>query len=148
MKDLNMEELILGAAFALMWASQMGLGQTIFFGTVASIFWAKSGRGDSKLWRRLGVPVVIVSGILMSSQHTLQSALPLLAWIPICFGILSLGYGIPSTQPPDSGSWLGRITFRIARGNETLATILAHGVIFADAYLSYALLVYIWKAVQ
>lgn len=99
---------------------------------ITSFLWAYTGAGASKLYRRLGVPVLI-SVACTISVHNL---VPLLS-IPLAFGVLSIGYGIPSTQPPDEGSWLGRIAFKIANGNEKKADLYCRGLIYILLVLAF-----------
>lgn len=93
---------------------------------VCAFFWAITGAGESKLWRRLGVPTIW--------------AMTYLNWwvlllVPISFGFLSLGYGIPSLL--DEGSWLGKIAWNITGHNSLWANILTRGIIYTGAVLPF-----------
>ena len=88
---------------------------------VCALLWALSGDGKSKLFRRLGVPLVWAF-----SLHTG------FAFVCVLTGFLSLciGYGLPSTQPPDEGSALGRFFWKLTGGNVLLSNILTRGLIY------------------
>lgn len=121
---LNKEELLIGFIVGIcswvvisFWAIPVAL--------VTSFFWAYTGAGASKLYRRLGVPALISTACAI----TTHSWIPLISILP-AFGVLSIGYGIPTTQPFDEGSWLGRICFGWAKGSEKLADIYCRGIIY------------------
>lgn len=121
---LNHEELLIGFIVGI--CSWLVIGfWAIPVALVTSFFWAYTGAGASKLYRRLGVPVVI-SSVCAYFAHTW---IPLIS-VPLAFGVLSIGYGIPTTQPVDEGSWLGRICFGWANGSEKLADLYCRGIIY------------------
>jgi len=96
---------------------------------LCAFLWALTGsesKYNYKLWRRLGVPVVWGASLWMW-----QVAFA----IPVAFGFLSMGYGIPSTQPFDEGSWLGRI-FK----ND----LIVRGIIYSGATLPFILVRFLW----
>lgn len=74
---------------------------------VTALLWALGGAGFLGLnsWRRIGCPAVMAS-IFYFTGHPLALGSGILQW-----GALSIGYGIPSVQPPDEGSELGRFWF-------------------------------------
>ncbi len=111
---------------------------TLLSGLICGILWALSGAGYSKLFRRLGCPFVLLLG------HVLfyKSFIPFVSLLPI-FGVLSLGYGIPSTQPPDEGSTLGRFFYKLTKKDEFLANILTRLTIFLLVVFSLVPLVFI-----
>jgi len=91
---------------------------------VCAFLWALTGsesKYNYKLWRRLGVPL-----IWASTLWTWQAFL----CVPIAFAFLSLGYGLPSTQPPDEGSSLGKVMWKLSGENELLANLLTRGFIY------------------
>ena len=58
----------------------------------------------SNAWRRVGCPLVMALAFLGLHGHLLAVAIS----GGLQYGAMSIGYGTPSTQPPDAGSWLGR----------------------------------------
>lgn len=110
MRPLNRNEVLVGAVFG--WAMIFFIGfWALPLGLVTGLLWAIGGAGYGKGWRRFGVPAVAALFWMLSGLPILHSA----ATIPGAIAILSIGYGIPSTQPPDEGSALGRFWYRIAQ---------------------------------
>lgn len=125
-------ELIVGAIVGASSAIKIGLW-AIPTSVVTSLLWAMGGAtGGNKLYRRLGVPTIIgvVVGIVCHSWTPLLS-------IPPAFGVLSIGYGIPTTQPVDEGSWLGRLCFKWSKQNEKLAEIYCRTIIYTLLALAF-----------
>ena len=97
MVKLNKEELLVGFVYGsstwplLSWIA-------VFPGIVCAFLWAIGGAGK-KIVRRIGVPVVMVVGLVFTSLWLLLLMLPL-------WGVVSVGYGIPDAT--DKGSVLGR----------------------------------------
>ena len=81
--------------------------------------------GEDKFWRRLGVPIVtsLVSAICLHSYVPLLSILPVYA----CF---TIGYGLPSTQPPDEGSALGRFWYKFFKQDYHKADVATRATIY------------------
>lgn len=128
---LNKEELATGFVFGICFWPIIG-PLTLLVGTICSFLWALTGSGKSKLYRRLGVPLVPCAAIyLMTYNWHIWISLPL------AYGVLSLGYGIPSTQPPDSGSTLGRFWYRVFNNNETKAHLATRGTIYLLLLVSF-----------
>ncbi len=101
---------------------------------------AWTGAGGSKLWRRFGIPFL----------YTLAAFLSIANWwvltILLMFGVLSLGYGIP-TPPSDNGSPLGRFWYDLVHGDEKLATALTRttlGILMLITLLSVPILTSAW----
>lgn len=92
---------------------------------LCSLLWAIGGQ-YGHAWRVYGIPLVLCSSVLWFHMNQ-----PLLVYLPYPFMalILSLGYGLPSTQPYDKGSSLGRFWIQITEDNEFSATIYARGTI-------------------
>lgn len=134
MKKLNAEEILYGAVFGgsmVYWT----LGYAFLVAPVCGVLWALSGRDEStKLWRRLGCPAVQAAALYLVTK-----SIWVIGAIPIGYGILSLGYGVPSTQPPDSGSALGRFFYEKTKGNELLANLGVRGFIMGLLFLDFAI---------
>lgn len=95
---LNKEELIIAS---ILTAIVVPFPLALVAIPICAFLWALSGsesKYNYKLWRRLGVPLVWAA-CLMNYYS--------LAAVPIAFGFLSMGYGIPDAS--DEGSWLGKI---------------------------------------
>jgi len=81
-------------------------------------------KGTNKLWRRLGLPILITTIVLL----VLKSWLVLSIFSLMI--VLSLGYGIPDNFPGgDKGSPLGRIYYFLFGRNYFLADIFTRGTI-------------------
>ena len=129
--NLNREELILGAVYALIFTYWLGI-MVIPIAILSSLFWAISGSSwkfNPKLLRRLGCPL-LVSVTICIRYNTF---IPLIS-VPFAFCVLSLGYGIPSTQPPDEGSTLGKFWFKIS---EKYANLLTRSTIYSLLAISH-----------
>ena len=97
---LNAEELTIGGVFGLcFWPLIHWLAFPVALCT--SLCWAMTGAGMSKLYRRLCVPSIAAVAVLLVTHNV-----KILLAIPMAFGVLSMGYGIPDQT--DKGSWLGR----------------------------------------
>jgi hypothetical protein len=131
---MNKEELLIGAIIPWMFIYWYGWW-AILISPICSILWSLSGatRFD-KFWRRIGVPTVICLSLAIKTGiwFSLVGILP--AW-----GSLSIGYGLPSTQPPDEGSALGRFWWRVCRKNEFMADLTTRGTIYLLMFFSIAL---------
>ena len=113
-------------------ASGFGLSDLVVV-LVGSLLWAVGGAPHfGKAWRRVGCPALVGLSFIIKTGSWLGVPAALAT-----FGVLTLGYGLPSTQPPDEGSMLGRIAWKLAKGNENLATLYARGTIYAAAWLCF-----------
>ncbi len=85
---------------------------SILIACSTALLWMAGGRGylSTNLWRRVGVSFII-STTFAVAKH---SFIPIISF-PLMWGSMAIGYGVPSTQPPDEGSWLGRIFGRWTR---------------------------------
>lgn len=100
-----------------------------------AFLWALSGsesRFNSKLFRRLCVPLIWAASLFNYWAF---------AVIPISFGFLTLGYGIPDET--DEGSLLGRLALKIS-GNVFLANIITRGVIYLGAITPFLVVRLLW----
>lgn len=127
-KRLNREELLVGACVGGVFILKFGVVATLIV-PICSVLWALGG-SVNKAFRRVGVAVVpaALAAVLTGS------AWPLLA-IPAAFGVMSIGYGIPSTLPPDAGSLLGRFFFKHFPEHADLFTRGTLYVLLALAFL-------------
>lgn len=122
---LNREELLIGLIFGLCFIPSLEW-YALLLAPVTSFLWALGGSEDGlKIYRRLGVPLV-TSLLCVIVQHSWWPALS----IPMGFAVLSLGYGIPTIQPVDAGSWLGQICFSLAKHDEELAELYCRSIIY------------------
>lgn len=127
---MNKSELLTGFIFGICFMPVIGLW-AVLLACCTSILWALGGMKE-KSWRRWGVPLVTASFISL-----LNSTLVIWASVPVVWGILSIGYGIPSDNPPDEGSALGRFWYLLI-SDEFWATFLTRGTIYillASTYL-------------
>ena len=127
MNKLNKEEFIVGTVVALtatFWTGWFSIPLAL----VAGFFWALSGAGESKLFRRLGVPAIIVVQIALKTQFW---------WcmlsIPAAWGVLTIGYGTP--EGDDNPSFLGEFFWKLTGAKQPLTDILTRGVIVGLLYL-------------
>lgn len=136
---LNKEELTIGFLYGLISCVVLG-----WFGLLTAcltaFLWALSGssyRLNNKLFRRLGCPLAIVLPFFLTT-HLWYNWLTL----PIHFGILSVGYGIPDST--DKGSWLGRFWLLHWEGDSYTANIFTRGTVFIA--LAIGALPLLWRA--
>lgn len=133
---LNILELVIGAVFGfvpIIWI-RWGVILTV---PACAFLWAWSGAGHGNFWRRMVMPGIVVASIFMARQHWQV----LISW-PIMWGVLSIGYGIPSTMPQDPGSWLGRFWWNRTEGDtekehQDKAELLTRITIYALLALSF-----------
>ena len=107
MKKLNEEELMIGAVCGfctVLWTGVLCIPLT----TLTAILWAVGGAGIKSV-RRYGVPFVWCLAVYFAHGGNLLAFLP----FPFMVALLSIGYGLPSTQPYDEGSFLGRFWWKI-----------------------------------
>lgn len=98
------EDFIVGFAVGQVTAFVIGIW-SLFLGVLTGILWVAGGQGwlETKLWRRLGVPLLICLPWVLKT-----SFIWVVASFFMQFGVQCIGYGVPSTQPFDLGSWLGQ----------------------------------------
>ena len=111
-KYLNPEEIAVGIIHAVVWFMFLKWW-TLLAVPVSGFLWAWGGaEGTSLSWRRLGVPITICGLCALGSWHWL----PILSILPF-FGVLTIGYGIPTYLPDgtctDEGSFLGRFAWKL-----------------------------------
>ena len=131
---LNREECLYGTGISLAFFWILGWW-VVLIAPITAFLWALGGAsGYTAAWRRIGVSLVLGIVLSISSKNLwcLLSILP-------AFGFLCLGYGIPSTQPPDDGSVLGRFFWKLTGGKEWLTNLLTRGLIMSGLFLSFAI---------
>jgi hypothetical protein len=130
-KELNLEEMFIGAFIQAPFYFIIGWWVLLLM-AISAILWALGGAANSnKLFRRLGVPVATSVAVALTTGNWLA-----LAFIPLGWGALSIGYGIPSTQPPDAGSFLGRFFLKILK-TEKLANLATRLTIYSLYWISF-----------
>lgn len=133
---LAKEELIVWGAYALCFAYFTKWWTLLAIPLSAVLGAAGGAQGISKIVRRLGCPLVVL-GLAAIAQHSL---IPLISVLPV-FGVLSIGYGIPSFNGAggtcdDEGSTLGRfVWYKVLRQPaykvvemETTADLIVRGI--------------------
>lgn len=127
MTRAEIEDIVIGFCYGLLGCFSMGwLG--LLPAVMSAFYWWYGGRfGHSA--RVIGCTSAVYGSLIHRSFWFL--VLPAL----VAAQILSSGYGIPSTQPPDEGSVLGRFWYRVAPFKDVLtssifANIMTRGTIF------------------
>lgn len=136
---LNKEEIVLGFIYAGVWSAFIGWW-TLVLAPASAFLWALGG-SVNKLYRRVGC--AIITGVIVG--HSYSSYWIGLLSLSLSFEVLSIGYGIPTTQPEDEGSMLGRFWHRIFRNEwkSQLATRASIGMMLGLA--ACPLLVVSWQ---
>lgn len=138
MKQLNKEELAYGFVFGasmVYWTHLWAIPTAV----ICAYLWARSGmEGEAKFWRRVLCPVAQNVALAVSIPFSPEFLIASTAAGFCATLMLSVGYGIPSTQPPDPGSVLGRYFFKLAKGNELIANLLMRGLIMAVIIAAFA----------
>lgn len=129
-----LEEAIVGAIFAISFSGWLG-PWVLAAAPLCAWLWALGG-ATAKGIRRIGCPMVVGAAL----WHTTGNWVASLIWVPVAWVTLSVGYGLPSTQPPDAGSVLGRWAYAVCRKNERLASILTRSLIIGVCVLDYAII--------
>lgn len=106
---LNKNELIVGGAFGLAHILFIGFW-AIALAPVTALLWALGGAGH-KWARRFAMPAIVAVAWLIVRFNVLEA----IAGGSAAVGLLSIGYGIPSFQPLDAGSGLGRFWYAVAQ---------------------------------
>lgn len=106
LKSLNKSELVIGLIFGLIFAVKIGWW-ALALAPVTSFLWAAGGLWN-KAFRRIGCALLPCLAVWAVSGWWWA----ILAF-PLAFGVLCIGYGIPTTQPPDEGSFLGRFAYSL-----------------------------------
>ena len=134
---LNVEEMFYGFGFGLMGAQFIGWW-AVPVAVLCAFSWALGGApNQSAAWRRVGCPLILVGVTALITQ---VSPWFLLTVLPL-FGILSMGYGIPTEAPGrpdnDEGSALGRFFWRLTNKTELLTDIYVRTLIMSLLVINY-----------
>lgn len=98
-----------------------------------AVLYAMGGDDDFQSgYRDVGCAAVNSIALIMATGNLLFLG----AGVAI-FGLLTVGLGLPSTQPPDAGSPVGQIAWSLARGVEWLANFYTHAFMYATAWAVY-----------
>jgi len=130
MRWLNKEEFLTGfivGTIATFWCNMWWL----LAGPLCGLLWALGGSGflGTKLWRRLGVPVIIVAIYLRTTHHWVSMISIPLGWLVLC-----IGYGTPFQD--DKPSSLGKFFWDKTKGKQPLTDILTRGTLLCLFLLS------------
>lgn len=112
---LNKKEMALGAGFGAALSFFVGPIFGLTSTCACAFLWAFGGSGAGRVYRYAGVPLVTLA-VLSIAKSPGGQITPLVAigsTFAACL-ILSMGYGIPTLQPPDEGSTLGRFVYKLA----------------------------------
>jgi len=123
---LNKEEMLIASILTMLATNWLTWIITV---PLCAFLWALTGsesKWNSKLWRRLAIPVIWSLSFF---------DLRMLLLVPVAYGFLTLGYGLPSYM--DKGSFLGSFFWKLTKGNEILSNILTRGIIYGGAVLPY-----------
>ena len=137
MNKLNAEELIIGTCFILAFSPWLGWW-TVFLAPLSGMFWALTGDGYSKRFRRLGVPLLLIGG-LYGNLGLWQA----IYGLPTAFLGLSCGYGIP-TPGVDEGSAIGRFWYKIVNKDDWIVNVLTRGTTYLILVTPFYMILYIF----
>ena len=124
---LNKEEILISGILTIL-ASRFPYGIPLI--PICAFLWALTGsesKYNSKLWRRLIVPT------LWSVSYWNPYAI---ICIPISFGFLTLGYGIPDVNDK-KGSALGSFFYKLTGGSMLWSNILTRGFVYGGAVIPF-----------
>lgn len=134
--NVKQQDFLIGFIYGLLSIAYVG-----WFGLIVAIasglLWEKGGQ-EGHAWRVYGCALVVYLAASIH-LHSLWIVVP----AALSMVILSLGYGLPSTQSPDAGSPLGRFFWKLTKQNVFLSNTLTRGTIYtllAVTFLSTRLL--------
>lgn len=123
------QDILIGATYAGLHFFIIGW-PVLVIAPFCGVSWTLSGMpGFDKYWRRIDCPGII----FITMAICLHSFKVLIGW-PIAFGILCIGYGTPSLDPPDAGSALGRFWFKIFKQNKFWTNVFTRGTIYLGLF--------------
>ena len=130
-KELNIEEIFVGACIQFPFYFLVGWWVLALM-PVSGFLWALGGAKDSsKLFRRLGVAVATVVSVVVTNI----TWWPIASFIPVGWGVLTLGYGMPDGE--DEGSFFGKLYLRILKNYKlaNFSTRLTTYIIYWVAFI-------------
>ena len=109
---LNTNEALVGDLYGLFFAIKVGWW-AVPLSIACGILWSMGGTVN-KAYRRVGCSLLPVLVVFIHSQDG-TGTLNLWPWLsfPLAYAVLCIGYGMPSSQPYDEGSALGRFWDRV-----------------------------------
>lgn len=119
-----------GSLFALI-GLLFGAGWfTVLTVPACAVLYAMGGdRKYASVWRDLGCSAVMSIALILATGNLLFLGAGLAT-----FGLFTVGLGLPSTQPYDEGSPVGRIAWALSNKTEWLANIYTHAFLYASAW--------------
>lgn len=133
--EWSFEDFIFGFIYGQVTMFVVGVW-SLLIGVVTGVLWWLGGQGflGTKDWRREGCPF-ITSSVFFFGNHLMESILlerlsGALISLPLQIIAFHIGYGEPSAQPPDEGSWLGKRFGKWTRPVWFLILIISMGPLF------------------
>lgn len=123
-------DFLYGALFAAL-GLLFGLGTFALLAIPAcAVLFAMGGDNNWRSgWRDIGCAAVMALLMILATGNLLFLG----AGVAV-FGLLTVGLGLPSTQPKDPGSVIGRIAWRLAKKREWLANLYTHAFLYAATW--------------
>lgn len=134
LKKAALSEVAIGALAAaafLPWYYQIGLLRVTILLFASASLWAIGGTLN-KTYRRVGVPLVILIPVaFLWRPLDWNEILRLVGAFLIMHAACRLGYGMPSLQPIDEGSELGRFWFKVFKAKMVYAELATRSTVGA-----------------
>jgi hypothetical protein len=134
----EIEDILLGCILGALTFPIIGLWSLVSV-VACAYFWWKGGRKGNS-WQVYGCTVSCYLPMFLVSQNWMV----LIPAIPTGV-LLSMGYGIPSTQPPDKGSTLGRFFYKYFDEDEKKANFFTRGTIYAGLVICFIVAYVLWR---
>ena len=100
---------------------------------ICAFLYAIGGDDDYRsAWRDVGCSAVNSTCLILATGNLLFVGAGLAT-----FGLLTVGLGLPSTNPPDAGSPVGRVAWKLAKQKEWLANIYTRVFLYSALWLIY-----------
>ena len=116
----------IGLFFGLGWFSLITI-------PLCALLYAMGGDDDfQSAWRDVGCSAVASICLVLATGNLLFIGAGIAT-----FGLLTVGLGLPSTQPADDGSILGRFFWAVSGAKEWLANIYTHAFLYTATWLIY-----------
>jgi len=104
---------------------------------VSALLWAYGGAdGTAKAWRRWGV-AISTAGFVVGFNPSMMN---MLLFIPVGYGVLTIGYGIPDEG--DEGSFFGSLYIRLLK-NHKMADFATRVTTYVLYWLAFAVVFWI-----